>query len=383
MPDLPTANGVRLRREPAGNLGDGTAIEAITLANAHRVSARILTYGATLQSLFAPDARGALADIVLGHDDVTGYERHRAYLGSTIGRYANRIAGGRFTLDGQAFQLQQNDGRNSLHGGDHGFDRAVWRVISTDDGAAAAVTLGHVSPDGEGGFPGEVRTTVRYALDAGGDLAITMTAAATRPTIIAMTNHALFNLTGDGAAQGAMLHRLTIPAAAFTPIDAQCIPTGELRPVAGSVFDFRHGRILAAGLRDGRDPQIAIGRGYDHNFVLDKGATEEPQLAAILEDPASGRRLEVLTTEPGLQLYTGNAYDGCNAGKQGRLYRMGDGIALEPQAFPDTPNQPAFGSARLDPGQTYRHTMIYRVTATRPADDCPLAQPGADGTRPR
>jgi aldose 1-epimerase len=163
-----------------------------------------------------------------------------------------------------------------------------------------------------------------------------------------------------------MLHRLTIPAAIYTPVDPQCIPTGELRPVAGTVFDYRHGRVLADGLRDGREPQIAIGRGYDHNFVLDKGVTAQPQLAAVLEDPASGRRLEVLTTEPGLQLYTGNGYDGRNFGKTGRLYRMGDGVALEPQKFPDTPNQPQFGSARLDPGQTYRHTMIYRLSANRP-----------------
>jgi len=349
-------------REPVGALADGTQVEAVTLVNGTGVTARILTYGATLQALIVPDAHGVMADIVLGHDDVGGYERTRAYLGSTIGRYANRIAEGRFTLDGQAYQLHQNDGRHTLHGGTSGFDRAVWTIAATRDEGEASVTLTHASPDGEGGFPGEVHATVRYALDAIGDLTITMSATTTRPTILAMTNHALFNLAGDGAQQGAMLHRLTIPATAFTPVDPACIPTGEFRPIAGTALDFRDGRIVAEGLRNGRDPQIAIGRGYDHNFVLDKGATVQPQLAAVLEDPASGRRLEVLTTEPGLQLYTGNAYDGRNLGKQGRLYRMGDGIALEPQKFPNTPNQPDFGSARLDPGQVYRHAMIYRLS---------------------
>jgi len=363
IPGLPVHQTVRAAREQAGCLADGTAVEAVTLANDSGVSARILTYGGTLQALITPDADGVLADIVLGHDDVAGYELTRAFLGSTIGRYANRIAGGRFKIDGVAYHLSQNDGANSLHGGDTGFDRAVWNIASITQGNEGSVTLTHFSPDGEGGFPGEVRATVTYALDKLGDLTITMGATTTRSTVFAMTNHTLFNLAGDGAPQGAMLHRLTIPAGAFTPVDTACIPTGELRPVAGTVFDFRKGRILADGLREARDPQIAIGRGYDHNFVLDKGITAEPQLAALLEDPASGRRMEMLTTEPGLQLYTTNAYDGRNLGKAGRLYRMGDGIALEPQRFPDTPNQRGFGSARLDPGQIYRHTIIYRLSA--------------------
>ncbi len=328
-----------------------------------------MTYGATLQSLFAPDAQGELADIVLGHDDVAGYEQTHTYLGATIGRYANRIAGGRFELDGTCYQLAQNDGSNTLHGGHSGFDRAVWTIESIHDGKAASVKLSHVSPNGECGFPGEVRAVVTYELSEAGDLTIAFTATTTRPTILSMTNHALFNLAGDGALQGAMLHRLTIPASAYTPVDGQCIPTGELRPVTGTVFDFRQGRIVADGLREGRERQIAIGRGYDHNFVLDKGLTVEPQLAAILQDPATGRQVEVLTTEPGLQLYTGNDYDGRNRGKAGRLYRMGDGIALEPQKFPDTPNQPAFGSVRLDPGETYRHTMIYRLAVGKKDKD--------------
>lgn len=354
---------VTARREPAGRLSGGAQVEAVTLTNATGTSARILTLGATLQALISPDRSGNLADIVLGHDDVTDYEQTRAFMGVTVGRYVNRIGGGQITLDGITYQLTRNEGANTLHGGEPGFDQAEWSVETVEEGAEASVMLSHVSPDGEGGFPGEVRATVTYSLSAAGDLAIVMTATTTRPTVIAMTNHAVFNLAGGDGQGGAMAQRLTIPAGAFTPVDSGFIPTGELRPVAGTPFDFRQGRIVGEGLRDGGDPQIVIGRGYDHNFVLDKGATSHPELAAVLEDPASGRKLEVLTTEPGLQVYSGNAYDGRIRGKAGRLYRMGDGIALEPQKFPDTPNQPAFGSARLDPGQTYRHAMIYRLSA--------------------
>ena len=207
--------------------------------------------------------------------------------------------------------------------------------------------------------------TLTYALEGDGDLSIALAATTTRPTVINLTNHALFNLAGEGAPEGAMQHRLTIPASAYTPVDAHLIPTGEMRPVEGTVFDFRRGRVVADGLRDGRDAQIVIGRGYDHNFVLDKGATSRPEPAARLDEPSSGRRLEVLTTEPGLQLYTANAFDGSVRGKRDSIYRMGDGIALEPQRFPDTPNRPAFGSARLDPGDVYHHHMIYRLSSVR------------------
>lgn len=352
------------KRDAAGRLCDGTLVEAITLCSASCISARILTYGATLQALVAPDANGVLADVVLGHDDVAGYEETRDFLGVTVGRYANRIAGGRFTLDGTTYAVSRDDGPNALHGGVNGFDRVAWAVVSVTSSDAASVVLRHVSPHGAEGFPGEVVATVTYTLN-GSDLAILFEATTTRPTILNLTNHALFNLAGDGAPEGATLHRLTIPASAITAVDRQLIPTGVLRPVDQSVFDFRTGRSIADGLRDGCDDQIAIGRGYDHNFVLDKGATAEPQLAATLQCPTSGRRLDVLTTEPGLQLYTANDFDGSRLGKRGRLYRMGDGVALEPQKFPDTPNQPAFGSSRLDPGQTYRHAMIYRLSVAR------------------
>ena len=204
-----------------------------------------------------------------------------------------------------------------------------------------------------------------YALDDAGALVIDFDATSDAPTIVNMTNHALFNLAGEGSAGGAMGHRLTIPAARYTPVNDALIPTGELKPVAGGAFDFTQARVIGEAIRDGRDPQIVLGRGYDHNYVLDKGMTAQPRLAARLADPASGRVLEVLSTEPGVQFYAGNFLDGTLVGKKGHVYRMGDGIALEPQKFPDTPNQPAFGSARVEPGKPYHHRMIYRVSVAR------------------
>jgi aldose 1-epimerase len=300
--------------------------------------------------------------VTLGYDTAAEYEAKPNYFGVTVGRYANRIAGGRFSLDGHDFQLTQNDKQNSLHGGTQGFDKRIWRILSVSNGPTAHVVLGLTSPDGDQGYPGKLEVRVTYSLDDGGDLTITYDAASDKPTVVNMTNHALFNLAGDGAPEGTSRHMLTIPAQAYTPVDQTLIPTGELRPVAGTVFDFRAPRLVALGLRDGRDPQIVIGRGYDHNFALDKGQTAEPQLAARLEDPASGRVLEVLSTEPGVQFYTGNFLDGTLAGRSQRIYRMGDGIALEPQKFPDAPNQPGFASARVDPGTPYRHVMIYRFS---------------------
>lgn len=359
------ANAAEAKRSAAGKLDDGTAIDAVTLSNAHGVSARIITYGATLQSLMAPDRNGAIADVLLGYDDVASYASRPNFFGVTVGRYANRIAGGRFTLDGHAYQLPLNDKTNSLHGGGKGFDKAVWRIVSVRSGTDASVVLAHHSPDGESGYPGNLDVTVTYSLDEAGALRITFEAKTDKPTIVNMTNHGIFDLLGEGSPAGATGHLLTIPARAITPVDAKLIPTGELRPVAGTVFDFRTPRRVADGIRDGRDQQIRFGQGYDHNFALDKGLTAEPELAARLEDPLSGRVLEVLTTEPGVQFYTGNFLDGTYLGKHGHLYRMGDGIALEPQKFPDAPNKPDFVSARVDPGKPYRHVMIYRLSTTR------------------
>jgi aldose 1-epimerase len=352
-------------RRPFGTLADGTAVEAVTLKGANGVSATIISFGATLQALKAPDRDGKLADVELGYDDLQSYVDHPNFWGASVGRYANRIAGGRFTLDGKSIQLAQNDKSNSLHGGTKGFDKLPWRVVSVTSGPTARVTFALTSAAGDQGYPGTLAVTATYALDDTGNLTIDYDATSDAPTIVNLTNHAIFNLAGDGAPQGALQHRLTIPAARYTPVNAQLIPTGVLKPVAGSVFDFTHGRVLQDGIRDGTDPQIVFGRGYDHNFVLDAGRTKEPKLAARLEDPASGRVLEVLTTEPGVQLYTGNFLDGTLIGKSGHLYRMGDGIALEPQLFPDTPNQPAFGSARVDPAHPYHHRMIFRLSTTR------------------
>ncbi|QGP79116.1 aldose epimerase family protein [Sphingobium sp. CAP-1] len=359
-----TAIAAEASRAPAGT-ANGAAVETITLSNGAGVSAKILTYGATLQSLSGPGKDGRQADVLLGYDDLAGYVDHPNYFGVTVGRYANRIAGGAFSLDGKAYQLPLNDKVNSLHGGGKGFDKQVWKVVSLKSGPKASLVLALTSPDGDSGYPGKLDVTVTYTLDEAGNLGIVFDAKTDKPTIVNMTNHAIFNLSGEGSADGALGHRLTIPAKAYTPVDANLIPTGELKPVEGSVFDFRTPRRVADGIRDGRDPQIVAGRGYDHNWALDKGATKVPELAARLEDPVSGRVLEVLTTEPGVQFYAGNFLDGTLVGKGGHLYRMGDGIALEPQKFPDSPNKPNFLSARVDPGKPYHHEMIYRLSVAR------------------
>ncbi|AXJ95567.1 MULTISPECIES: aldose epimerase family protein [unclassified Sphingomonas] len=348
-----------------GQLPDGTKIEAVTLTGANGVRARIMTLGATLQSFEVPDRNGKAADITLGHDTAAEYVTQPNFWGQTVGRYANRIAGGRFVLDGKTYQLPLNDKTNSLHGGTTGFDKAVWRIVSVKQGPQASVTMALTSPAGDQGYPGTLNVTATYTLDDNGALTIDMDAKTDAPTIVNLTNHALFNLAGEGSQGGIYAQRMTVPAARYTPVDAALIPTGELKPVAGTPFDFTQGRVIGQDIRDGRDPQIVLGRGYDHNFVLDKGRTAEPKLAARVEDAASGRVLEVLTTEPGVQFYTGNFLDGTIVGKQGHVYRMGDAFALEPQVFPDTPNHPAFGSARVDPGKPYHHRMIYRVSVAR------------------
>lgn len=352
-------------RAPAGTLADGTAVEVISLTNKQGISARILTYGATLQSLSMPDKHGKTVDVLLGYDDLKDYVDHPNYFGVTVGRYANRIAGGAFSIDGKAYQLPLNDKTNSLHGGGKGFDKQVWKVASVKSGPVATLVLTLTSADGDSGYPGKLDSSVTYTLDEAGNLGILFDAKTDKPTIVNMTNHAIFNLGGEGSPDGALGHLLTIPAKAYTPVDEALIPTGERKPVDGSVFDFRQPRRVADGIRDGRDPQIVFGRGYDHNWALDKGLTKTPELAARLEDPVSGRVVEVLTTEPGVQFYAGNFLDGTLVGKGGHLYRMGDGIALEPQKFPDAPNKPNFVSARVDPGKPYHHAMVYRLSVKR------------------
>jgi aldose 1-epimerase len=360
------ANAATAHREPFGTLPDGSPVESVVLTGANGVNARIITLGATLQSFSSPDRSGKIADVTLGYDDARSYVEHPNYWGQTIGRYANRIAGGRFTLDGKTYQLTQNDKANSLHGGTTGFDKRQWQIVDVGDaGGLAKVALRLVSPSGDQGYPGTLMVTTTYTLDDHGALTIDFVATTDAPTIVNLTNHALFNLAGEGAPGGVLTHRLTIPAHRFTPVNSALIPTGELKAVAGTPFDFTSGRILDDVVRDGRDRQIVIGRGIDHNYVIDAGKTAAPKLLARLEDLRSGRVLEVLSDQPGLQVYTGNVLDGTLIGKHGHLYRMGDGIALEPQLFPDTPNQPSFGSARVDPGKPYHHRMIYRLSIER------------------
>lgn len=359
----PSAKAATAHRGQFGTLHGGTPVEVVTLTATNGVSARIITLGATLQAFSSPDRWGRIADVTLGYDDARSYVEHPKYWGQTIGRYANRIRGGRFTLDGKSYQLALNDKTNSLHGGTEGFDKRVWQIVDVSDkGGIARVAMRLVSPAGDQGFPGTLTVTTTYALDNGGSLTIDFDASTDAPTIVNLTNHAMFNLAGEGAPGGALGHRLTLAAQRYTPVDATLIPTGQLREVAGTPFDFSTGRVIGDVVRDGRNVQIAIGRGIDHNFVLDLGKTAEPKLAAALEDPVSGRVLHVLSDQPGIQVYTGNCLDGTLAGKNGHLYRMGDGIALEPQAFPNTPNELGFGSARVDPVNPYHHRMIYRLS---------------------
>jgi aldose 1-epimerase len=361
-----SANAATAKREPFGTLPNGTPVESVVLTGANGVSARIMTLGATLQSFRGPDRAGHVADVTLGYDDAASYVTHHNYWGQTIGRYANRIAGGRFTLDGKTYQLPLNDKVNSLHGGTVGFDNHVWQIVDVGNaGGTAKVSMRLVSPAGDQGYPGTLTVTATYALDDHGALTIDYDATTDAPTIVNLTNHALFNLAGEGSRDGVLAHRMTVAAHRYTPVNEALIPTGELRAVAGTPFDFTSPRVLGDVVRDGRDPQIVIGHGIDHNFVLDGGRTAQPKLAVRLEDPGSGRVLEAMTTEPGIQVYTGNFLDGTLVGKNRHVYRMGDGIALEPQLFPDTPNQPAFGSARVDPGKPYHHRIVYRLTVER------------------
>ncbi len=356
------AHAAEARRVSFGALADGTAIESVTLTSRSGVTARVMTLGATLQSLLVPDRDGRAEDIVLGYDTAAEYLANPQYFGATVGRFANRIAGGRFSLDGREHRLETNDGANHLHGGIRGLDKRVWTIRAVSNGPVASVTLTYRSPDGEGGYPGTVDATVTYALSDSGELTILHEATTDRPTIVNITNHSLFNLAGERAREDAMGQLLTMHAQAYTPVDAALIPTGELRPVAGTAFDFRTPVAIGARIRDGDDEQVRIGRGYDHNFVI-TGAAGEMRPVLRLEDPRSGRVMEMSANMPGLQFYSGNFLNGTAIGKAGRVYRQGDGLAFEPQYFPDAPNQAAFPSARLDPGQRFVNRMVLRFSA--------------------
>jgi len=351
------------RRVDFGTLQDGTRVAAVDLSNGARMSVRVIALGAAIHSLSVPDRTGKVADVVLGYDTPREYLAKPQYFGATIGRYANRIAHGKFTLDGRQYTLETNDGSNHLHGGAHGFDKALWSIDNVTSGSPARVVLSYVSRDGAGGYPGTLKTTATYTLSERNELSVEYRATTDRPTIVNITNHTFFNLAGATGHDDILSHRLTLHADAYTPVDATLIPTGERRKVAGTAFDFRQARIIGQFIHDGRDEQLRLGRGYDHNFVLNgRAGTLRP--AARLEDPLSGRVMELLTAAPGLQFYSGNFLDGASIGKTHRIYRQGDGLCLEPQVFPDAPNRADFPSARLDPGQEYVNTMVLRFSVS-------------------
>jgi aldose 1-epimerase len=356
--------GPRVQREDFGHLPDGSAVEMVRLRGDNGFEVRVISYGAAVQSIFAPDRAGQLSDVVLGREDLAGYVEARKFLGATVGRFANRIAAGRFELDGSHFQLATNDGANALHGGPNGFDRKNWSIAAIGEKPVPFVTLTHISPDGEEGYPGTLTTSLTYSLSGGMELSVAFTAATDRPTIVNLTNHSFFNLAGVEANGGGILdHRLTIAADRYLPVRPDGIPLQAPEAVNASPFDFRTMHRVGIRLHDMIE-QVQIRQGYDHCYCLRAGATGEPRLAAHLEDPRSGRVLELLTNQPGVQFYSGNFLDGSVIGKYGRVHRQYDALCLEPQVYPDTPNRPDYPSARLDPGQTYRHTSLYRFSAT-------------------
>jgi aldose 1-epimerase len=353
----------RITRDVFGLLPDGRAVERVVLRGADGFEARIITYGATLQALAVPDAMGRPDDVVLGHDDLAGYLAHRQFFGVTVGRYANRIANARFTLDGKIVQLVANDGPHALHGGSDGFDRQLWQICEIEEGAQPGVTLGLVSPDGEEGYPGLLDVRVTYRLTGPTELSLSFAARTDRPTIVNLTNHSFFNLEGAAASADIPGHRLTLAADRFLAIDATRIPLpGPPRPVAGTAFDFRTAQAIGARIEQDNE-QLRHGRGYDHNFCLENGGAV--RLAARLEAPNSGRVLELLTDQPGLQVYSGNFLDNATPGKRQRRYRPRDAICLEPQIWPDAPNRRDFPSPRVTPDKEYRHNSVYRFSSGR------------------
>jgi aldose 1-epimerase len=346
-------------REPFGKMPDGTAVEVYTLADGP-VEARILTYGGIILSLKVPDRSGKVADVVLGFDDLDGYVSNSngpsaSFFGAIIGRYANRIGHGKFALDGKTYSLPLNNGENSLHGGPHGLNNVVWNSKSIENG----VELSYLSKDGDSGYPGNLSVTVRYTL-VKNDLKIEYAATTDKDTVLNLTSHSYFNLKGQG--QGDILnHQLLLKASRFTPVDANLIPTGELKPVAGTPFDFT--KQTAVGDRiDANDEQIRLGHGYDHNWVID-GNGGTLSLAAEVYEPTTGRVLKVLTTEPGVQFYTGNFLDGTIKGKGGAGMGRRTALCLETQHFPDSPNHPAFPTTELKPGQHFHSVTVYSFSS--------------------
>ena len=343
-----------ITKQAFGQTADGAAVDLYTLTDG-KVEVRITNYGGIIVSLRTPDRSGKLDDVVLGYDSFEGYRANPAYFGAIIGRYANRIAHGSFQLDGKTYSVPRNDGDNALHGGIRGFNKAVWAASEIKDG----IELTYVSKDGEQGFPGTLSTTVRYVLERGA-LRIEYSATADKDTVLNLTNHSYFNLAGQG--KGEVLgHIVKIDASRFTPVDATLIPTEELKSVQGTPFDFRTPHAIGERI-DAKDEQLRLGLGYDHNFVLDRPAGRLSEAAEVYE-PTTGRILRVLTTEPAVQLYTGNHLDGSITGKQGVVYKPRFGFCLETQHFPDSPNHSSFPSTELKSGQKFHSVTIFEFSA--------------------
>lgn len=346
------AAAAAVTERPFGKLPDGRAVTLYTLTNG-KIEAAIMNYGGTVVSLKTPDRQGKMGDVVLGFDSLDGYLGEHPYFGTLVGRYANRIAKGKFTLEGKTYTLAVNNATNHLHGGLKGFDKQLWEARIA---GPQSLELRYVSKDGEEGYPGKLSVTVVYSLDEGA-LKIEYSATTGKTTVVNLTNHAYFNLGSDPTI---LDHQLMIKAARFTPVDASVIPTGELRPVAGTPFDFRTAQPIGARI-GAADPQIKLGGGYDHNYVLDS-ASGALALAATVTEPKSGRVMEVLTMEPGVQLYTSNFLDGKLKGKGGRSYGKNAALCLETQHFPDSPNRAGFPSTVLKPGARYATTTVYRFS---------------------
>jgi len=349
-----------VKKESFGTLPDGTPVDLFTMTNAQGMEIRATNYGGIVVSLRVPDKKGNLDDIALGFDDLRGYLANTPYFGAIIGRYGNRIANGKFTLDGKEYSLARNNGPNSIHGGLKGFNKVLWQAEPFQSPAGVGIILTYTSKDGEEGYPGNLKTKVTYTLTDKNEWIIDYEAVADNATPLNLTEHTYFNLAGEG--KGNILgHILQLKANHFTPVDQNLIPVGELRAVKNTPLDFTEPTAIGARI-DADYEQLHLGRGYDHNFAIDQKGSD-PVLAARVKEPTSGRVLEVYTTEPGLQFYTGNFLDGTITGKQGHVYKRRYGFCLETQHFPDSPNHPDFPTTILRPGRTYHSRTIYKMSA--------------------
>jgi aldose 1-epimerase len=351
---------------PFGATADGRTAELFTLTNGHGTQIKLTNYGGIITSLRTPDRSGRFDDIVLGYDSLAGYLRNSPYFGAIVGRYGNRIARGIFTLDGTTYRLAVNNGPNSLHGGLRGFDKVIWSARPFQNQEGSGVALDYTSPDMEEGYPGTLRSHVTYTLTEDDRLIVDYQATTDKPTTVNLTQHTYWNLAGS-ARRDILGHDLTINADSMTPVDTTLITTGEITPVTGTPFDFRTPTAIGARVDQRQDAQIRYGNGYDHNFVLNRGGAAADALvrAAHVAEPSSGRTLDIFTTEPGLQFYSGNFLDGSITGKGGAVYRFRYGIALETQHYPDSPNHPNFPSTILRPGQQYHTRTVYQFGVTR------------------